>query len=128
MNDRVNRTYANHCLTGRIYHEGKKYIHYSNKKVQRGPRAVLSGVDLMNVGLYLPKKKADTLGLTRSPQAEFFGFCSRRGPVSPMIRAPTGAVSRMPSTATVSTSMPYFFNSLSSFNRAMSKAVEPMAA
>lgn len=68
------------------------------------------------------------MGLTRSPQAEFFGFWSRRGPASPMKRAPTGAVRRMASTATVSTSMPYFCSCLSSFVRAMSKAVEPIAA
>lgn len=45
-----------------------------------------------------------------------------------MTRAPMGAVSRMESTATVSTSMPYFSSSVSSLVRAMSSAVEPMAA
>lgn len=83
---------------------------------------------MLNVGLYLPKKKADKLGLTRSPQAEFLGLCNRRGPESPIIRAPTGAVRRIDSTATVSTSMPYFCSCSLSFVLAMSKAVEPIAA
>lgn len=78
--------------------------------------------------LYLPKRKADKVGLTRSPLAELFGFWRRRGPASPMMSAPTGAVRRMASTATVSTSMPYFCSVRSFLFRAMSKAVEPMAA
>lgn len=80
------------------------------------------------VRLYIPRKKADKVGLTRSPQAEFFGFWSSRGPASPMTRAPTGAVRRMASTAIVSTSMPYFFSTSSSRVMAMSRAVEPIAA
>lgn len=82
----------------------------------------------MRVRPYVPRKKADRVGLTRSPQAEFFGFWSSRGPASPMIRAPTGAVRRMASTAMVSTSMPYFFSVSSSRVTAMSRAVEPIAA
>lgn len=77
---------------------------------------------------YLPKKKADKFGLTRSPQDEFFGFCNRHGPHRPIIRAPTGAVRRMESTATVSTSMPYFCICSSCLVLAMSNAVEPIAA
>lgn len=82
----------------------------------------------LNVVFYLPRKKADKLCLTGSPQAEFFGLCNMRGPESPITRAPTGAVRRMESTATVSTSMPYFCSVLSSFVLAMSNAVEPIAA
>lgn len=83
---------------------------------------------VVRVRLYIPRKKADKVGLTRSPPAEFFGFWSSRGPASPMMRAPTGAVRRMASTAIVSTSMPYFFSVSSSRLTAMSRAVEPIAA
>lgn len=82
----------------------------------------------LNIRLYVPKKNVDKLGLTRSPLVEVFGFCSRRGPQSPIMRAPIGAVRTMASTATVSTSMPYFWRSWSPFVLAMSKAVEPIAA
>lgn len=77
---------------------------------------------------YLPNKKVDKLGLTRSPRTEFLGFCSKRGPESPIIRAPTGAVKRMASTATLSTFMPYFCSCTSFLALAISKAVEPIAA
>lgn len=69
---------------------------------------LLCCVELLSVGLYIPKKKDDKLCVTGSPQAALFGFCSSRGPERPITRAPIGAVIRMDSTATVSTSMPYF--------------------
>lgn len=78
--------------------------------------------------LYMPNKTADKVGLTRSPLTELFGLWRSRGPASPMMSAPTGAVRRMASTATVSTSMPYFCSCRSFLFRAMSKAVEPIAA
>lgn len=135
MSDRVNRNTLKLCkslsdqthLSHRWSRERLwKDIHYSHYYEARFD-GCWSEFELFKVGFYLPKKKADKVGLTRSPQADF-GFWSRRGPASPMIRAPTGAVRRMASTATVSTSMPYFCSCLSSFVRAMSKAVEPIAA
>lgn len=132
MSDRINRNTLKLCKCW------SKWMHLSHRWSRKyslltllkgeGWQECWAEFELLNAELYLPKKKADKVGLTRSPQAEFFGFWSRRGPVSPMIRAPTGAVRRMASTATVSTSMPYFCSCLSSFVLAMSKAVEPMAA
>ena len=70
----------------------------------------------------------ESMHVCSSPQEEFLGFWSSSGPLRPMIRAPMGAVRRIESTATVSTSMPYFCSCWSSLVRAMSRAVEPIAA
>lgn len=137
MDGRVNRSALKLCKSSSVYHKseiGKSsagedvhYSHYHEARFTEG-----AGLGFLNCWIwnftYIPKKKDDKVGFTRSPQAELFGFWRRRGPVSPMIRAPTGAVRRMDRTATVSTSMPYFCSCLSSFVLAMSKAVEPIAA
>ena len=62
------------------------------------------------------------------PKAGSLRFCSSLGPASPIPRAPMGAVTRMARTATVSTFMPYFSRTGSPLLRAMSNAVDPIAA